>query len=240
MCHNSNRPQEETGQNKSLAATVPQGFYSGTPEGTRTPSLQNRNLTLYPIALRARLLTCCFIIAIFPPFVKENFRTPGKDGKYGENPWTSPLGFCAVYPIDRWSLAGYTNSNLGTMEYRQKGNEEKSTCGDTAQRAPAGGKGRGRPEGTWSWSRAPSARRFRGALGRDGGARHSAGVSGNLYAQRPRAARLWVKQGGTTKANRSRPWRLASGAFFDAWTLQPGDDPAPSGAKNQTKRRKSQ
>ena len=25
----------------------------GTPEGTRTPSLQNRNLTLYPIALRA-------------------------------------------------------------------------------------------------------------------------------------------------------------------------------------------
>ena len=216
MCHNSNRPQEETGQNKSLAATVPQGFYSGTPEGTRTPSLQNRNLTLYPIALRARLLTCCFIIAIFPPFVKENFRTPGKDGKYGENPWTSP------------------------MEYRQKGNEEKSTCGDTAQRAPAGGKGRGRPEGTWSWSRAPSARRFRGALGRDGGARHSAGVSGNLYAQRPRAARLWVKQGGTTKANRSRPWRLASGAFFDAWTLQPGDDPAPSGAKNQTKRRTSQ
>ena len=67
--------------------------HSGTPEGTRTPSLQNRNLTLYPIALRARLLTCCFIIAIFPPFVKENFRTPGKDGKYGENPWTSPLVF---------------------------------------------------------------------------------------------------------------------------------------------------
>ena len=93
MCHNSNRPQEETGQNKSLAATVPQGFYSGTPEGTRTPSLQNRNLTLYPIALRARLLTCCFIIAIFPPFVKENFRTPGKDGKYGENPWTSSMVF---------------------------------------------------------------------------------------------------------------------------------------------------
>ena len=29
--------------------------HSGTPEGTRTPSLQNRNLTLYPIALRARL-----------------------------------------------------------------------------------------------------------------------------------------------------------------------------------------
>ena len=26
---------------------------NGTPEGTRTPSLQNRNLTLYPIALRA-------------------------------------------------------------------------------------------------------------------------------------------------------------------------------------------
>ena len=28
----------------------------GTPEGTRTPSLQNRNLTLYPIALRARMM----------------------------------------------------------------------------------------------------------------------------------------------------------------------------------------
>lgn len=30
-------------------------IHFGTPEGTRTPSLQNRNLTLYPIALRARL-----------------------------------------------------------------------------------------------------------------------------------------------------------------------------------------
>ena len=25
------------------------GFYSGTPEGTRTPNIQNRNLTLYPL-----------------------------------------------------------------------------------------------------------------------------------------------------------------------------------------------
>ena len=30
--------------------------YKRQPEGTRTPSLQNRNLTLYPIALRARAM----------------------------------------------------------------------------------------------------------------------------------------------------------------------------------------
>ena len=29
------------------------GFLCGTPEGTRTPNIQNRNLTLYPIELRA-------------------------------------------------------------------------------------------------------------------------------------------------------------------------------------------
>ena len=28
-------------------------FLFGTPEGTRTPNIQNRNLTLYPIELRA-------------------------------------------------------------------------------------------------------------------------------------------------------------------------------------------
>ena len=27
--------------------------FPGTPEGTRTPNIQNRNLTLYPIELRA-------------------------------------------------------------------------------------------------------------------------------------------------------------------------------------------
>ena len=31
------------------------GFLRGTPEGTRTPNIQNRNLTLYPIELRARI-----------------------------------------------------------------------------------------------------------------------------------------------------------------------------------------
>lgn len=30
-------------------------FLLGTPEGTRTPNIQNRNLTLYPIELRAHL-----------------------------------------------------------------------------------------------------------------------------------------------------------------------------------------
>ena len=28
-------------------------LFPGTPEGTRTPNIQNRNLTLYPIELRA-------------------------------------------------------------------------------------------------------------------------------------------------------------------------------------------
>ena len=51
-------------------------FLFGTPEGTRTPSLQNRNLTLYPIALQARtkhLFKCLIIIATFSGFVKRYF-----------------------------------------------------------------------------------------------------------------------------------------------------------------------
>ena len=49
----------------------------GTPEGTRTPSLQNRNLTLYPIALRARcagFLPDLTIIASASDFVKCKFK----------------------------------------------------------------------------------------------------------------------------------------------------------------------
>ena len=50
------------------------GFLLGTPEGTRTPSLQNRNLTLYPIALRAHL-TRSFNVPDYysnhPPVCKE-------------------------------------------------------------------------------------------------------------------------------------------------------------------------
>lgn len=38
---------------------------SGTPEGTRTPNIQNRNLTLYPIELRA-LINRSVIIAGLP------------------------------------------------------------------------------------------------------------------------------------------------------------------------------
>ena len=30
-------------------------LFPGTPEGTRTPNIQNRNLTLYPIELRAHI-----------------------------------------------------------------------------------------------------------------------------------------------------------------------------------------
>ncbi len=35
----------------------------GTPEGTRTPNIQNRNLTLYPIELRTRIKSCQYNIA---------------------------------------------------------------------------------------------------------------------------------------------------------------------------------
>ena len=31
-------------------------LFCGTPEGTRTPNIQNRNLTLYPIELRTLVL----------------------------------------------------------------------------------------------------------------------------------------------------------------------------------------
>ena len=47
-------------------------FLFGTPEGTRTPNIQNRNLTLYPIELRA-LIKCSIIIAGLPPVVKCYF-----------------------------------------------------------------------------------------------------------------------------------------------------------------------
>ena len=40
-------------------------FLFGTPEGTRTPNIQNRNLTLYPIELRA-LINRSVIIAGLP------------------------------------------------------------------------------------------------------------------------------------------------------------------------------
>ena len=52
--------------------------HSGTPEGTRTPSLQNRNLTLYPIELRAHTmlsLLSLVIISGLPPVVKGKLKT---------------------------------------------------------------------------------------------------------------------------------------------------------------------
>lgn len=41
-------------QKKKLCDRMITELFYGTPEGTRTPSLQNRNLTLYPIELRPR------------------------------------------------------------------------------------------------------------------------------------------------------------------------------------------
>ncbi len=40
---------------KVLQCNAFKAFLLGTPEGTRTPNIQNRNLTLYPIELRAHL-----------------------------------------------------------------------------------------------------------------------------------------------------------------------------------------
>ena len=40
---------------KALQCNAFRDFLLGTPEGTRTPNIQNRNLTLYPIELRAHL-----------------------------------------------------------------------------------------------------------------------------------------------------------------------------------------
>ena len=46
---------------------------SGTPEGTRTPNIQNRNLTLYPIELRTHLLTALRYYIRILPVCKEDF-----------------------------------------------------------------------------------------------------------------------------------------------------------------------
>ena len=42
-------------QKKKLCDRMITELFYGTPEGTRTPSLQNRNLTLYPIELRPHI-----------------------------------------------------------------------------------------------------------------------------------------------------------------------------------------
>ena len=39
--------QKKTTKNPVTAVVT--GFLLGTPEGTRTPNIQNRNLTLYPL-----------------------------------------------------------------------------------------------------------------------------------------------------------------------------------------------
>ena len=55
----------------------------GTPEGTRTPNPQNRNLMLYPLSHRC---VCPSIIAKQIAFVKS------------ENPWILSEGRCFVLP----------------------------------------------------------------------------------------------------------------------------------------------
>ena len=43
----------------------------GTPEGTRTPNIQNRNLTLYPIELRTHISFALRYYNRFFPLCKE-------------------------------------------------------------------------------------------------------------------------------------------------------------------------
>ena len=49
------------------------GLTVGTAEGTRTPNIQNRNLTLYPIELRTHLLTALRYYIRILPICKEDF-----------------------------------------------------------------------------------------------------------------------------------------------------------------------
>ena len=64
-------------QKKKLCDRMITELFYGTPEGTRTPSLQNRNLTLYPIELRAHtmLFLSLVIISGLPPVVKGKMKT---------------------------------------------------------------------------------------------------------------------------------------------------------------------
>ena len=64
-------------QKKKLCDRMITELFYGTPEGTRTPSLQNRNLTLYPIELRAHtmLFSSLVIISGLPPVVKGKLKT---------------------------------------------------------------------------------------------------------------------------------------------------------------------
>ena len=67
-------------------------FLFGTPEGTRTPNIQNRNLTLYPIELRA-LINRSIIIAGLPRVVKCYF----KNFFLFSNPfWNGPRHVCCL------------------------------------------------------------------------------------------------------------------------------------------------
>ena len=49
------------------------GLFVGTPEGTRTPNIQNRNLTLYPLNYGRISIEYFSIIAGFLPIVKREF-----------------------------------------------------------------------------------------------------------------------------------------------------------------------
>ena len=77
---------------KVLQCNAFKAFLLGTPEGTRTPNIQNRNLTLYPIELRA-LINRSIIIAGLPRVVKCYF----KNFFLFSNPfWNGPRHVCCL------------------------------------------------------------------------------------------------------------------------------------------------
>ena len=103
---------------RNPATTVVAGFLLGTPEGTRTPSLQNRNLTLYPIALRAHLRLTQSIIyysGLFP-VCKEKFFNFAKifagGREEGERSYSSTQAVaCQGWNTSRWAR-GQSSSRL--------------------------------------------------------------------------------------------------------------------------------
>ena len=60
---------------------------SGTPEGTRTPNIQNRNLTLYPLNYGRISIGYCDIITEFFRIVKGEFLTKRVNARHENLAW---------------------------------------------------------------------------------------------------------------------------------------------------------
>lgn len=115
----------------------------GTPEGTRTPNIQNRNLTLYPIELRTHISDAGLIIAGFAGLVKRNFTAEGK--KYSLTP---PAG-CRIIPKAEYPRPGRHRLErcsaiaAGREDHGRKAHQKRQ-C--RRGNAPSGRRGEGRIE----------------------------------------------------------------------------------------------